>query len=60
MKVNLADLAEQCGARRNTVSDQNAKLKRWAEGERVKKGGQRAIAFSKPARFAPRGLFTLG
>ncbi|WP_459573500.1 hypothetical protein [Cupriavidus sp. 8B] len=43
MKVNLADLAEQCGAHRNTVSDQNAKLKLWIEGERAKKGGQRAF-----------------
>ncbi|MCY0854380.1 hypothetical protein [Cupriavidus sp. D39] len=60
MKVNLADIAERCGAHCNTVSDQNAKLKLRIEGERAKKGGQRAFAFSKPARFAPRGLFALG
>lgn len=37
-KVNLAEIAEDCGVHRNTVSDQNAKLKLWIEGERAKKG----------------------
>lgn len=38
VKVNLADIAEACGAHRNTVSDQNAKLKLWIEGEKGRKG----------------------
>ncbi|KUE88899.1 DNA-binding protein [Cupriavidus necator] len=37
-RVNLAEIAEGCGVHRNTVSDQNAKLKLWIEGERAKKG----------------------
>lgn len=36
VRVDLQQIAEDCGAHRNTVSAQNAKLKLWIEGERKK------------------------
>lgn len=34
VRVDLQQIAEDCGAHRNTISAQNAKLKLWIEGER--------------------------
>lgn len=38
VKVDLVQIAEDCGAHRNTVGEQNKRLKLWIEGDRGKKG----------------------
>lgn len=38
VKTNLSDIAELCGVHRNSLSEHNAKLKLWIEGEKGRKG----------------------
>ncbi|AOZ06719.1 DNA-binding protein [Cupriavidus malaysiensis] len=38
VKIDLVQIAEDCGAHRNTVGEQNKRLKLWIEGERGRRG----------------------
>ncbi|MGT2505689.1 DNA-binding protein [Cupriavidus basilensis] len=38
VKINLSEIAELCGVHRNSLSELNAKLKLWIEGEKGRKG----------------------